>query len=125
MIEKWYRVLLWAYPRRFRRVRAQEMLTTLLDAARPGQRRPEWRDAANVVLRGLRYRFAVPRGAGYVSAAIVFALLCAVLVTAGVAFAAWRTAARAPLLPTALAVAGRAVPTRMWSQSPSIRRLRG
>jgi len=41
MIEKWYRVLLWAYPRRFRRVRAQEMLTTLLDAARPGQRRPE------------------------------------------------------------------------------------
>jgi hypothetical protein len=99
-----YRRLLLAYPRRYRRTRADEMLSTLLDAAEPGQRRPHWRDAANVVLRGLRCRFALPRGPLYPAAAITVALFGAVSASAAVAWS-WQTSDRGPSIESAMAVA--------------------
>jgi hypothetical protein len=60
-----YRRLLWAYPGWYRRERGQEILTTLLDAARPGQRRPAGGEVLGVVVQGLRCRLRPPRGLGY------------------------------------------------------------
>lgn len=56
-----YERLLWAYPRWYRRERGTEILTTLLDAAPPGRRRPSLADALDLVGRGLRRRLAPPR----------------------------------------------------------------
>jgi hypothetical protein len=39
-LESWYRLLMWAYPARYRHDRGEEMLGTLLDLAGPGRRRP-------------------------------------------------------------------------------------
>jgi hypothetical protein len=55
-----YRRLLLAYPRSYRRVRGLEMLTTLLDTARPDQRRPSAREVVDIVVGGLACRFRVP-----------------------------------------------------------------
>ena len=104
-LARWYRWLLLAYPRRYRRSRGLEIVSTLLDAAEPGQRRPRWRDAANLVLRGLMRRFEIPRGPGYALAAAIFALFCAFGVSAGTAWAAWQRPERVPSPSTALAVA--------------------
>jgi hypothetical protein len=106
-LERWYRRLLWAYPKRFRRARGPELLTTLLDAARPGQQRPRWRDAVNVLVRGLGCRLAVPRGAGYVTAAVVVALFGGFLASVGLV---WTASSRLPELGAAAAVARVAVP---------------
>lgn len=60
-----YRILLLAYPRWYRRERAPEMLTTLLDAAPPGVRRPPVRDVVDLIAGGLRCRLRPPAGVGY------------------------------------------------------------
>jgi hypothetical protein len=116
-LARWYRRLLHAYPRRYRRLRATEMLTTLLDAAEPGQRRPHPRDALDLLLRGVRCRFAIPRGPAHLMLAylMVAALLSAFAglgAAAAVGWATWRTAAPAPDLASARAVAAVAVPLR-------------
>ena len=80
-LERAYRRLLRAYPRRYRR---DEVLTTLLDAARPGQRRPDPREAAHLLLSGIRCRFTPPRGQS--SWVVVMALIGAI---AGGALAGW------------------------------------
>jgi hypothetical protein len=49
-----YQRLLWAYPNWYRRERGLEILTTLLDAAQPGQHRPTSRDVINVTVQGVR-----------------------------------------------------------------------
>ncbi|WIM96356.1 hypothetical protein ACTOB_008546 [Actinoplanes oblitus] len=59
-LERSYRRLLWAYPRFYRRERGVEILTTLLDAAEPGQTRPSRGEAMYLLLVGLRYRFVPP-----------------------------------------------------------------
>lgn len=51
-----YQRLLLAYPPAYRASRGQEILTTLLEAARPGQRFPTAREAAGLLLGGLRAR---------------------------------------------------------------------
>jgi hypothetical protein len=56
-----YRLLVMAYPRWYRRERGQEMITTLLDDAAPGQRRPRYADALNLIGVGLRTRLTPPR----------------------------------------------------------------
>jgi hypothetical protein len=56
-----YRILMLAYPRWHRRERGLELLTTLLDDAAPGQRRPRLVDAANVLRAGLLTRLRPPR----------------------------------------------------------------
>jgi hypothetical protein len=70
-----YRRLMLVYPRWYRAERGLELLTTLLDDAPPGRRRPTLGDAADLVRGGLRARIRPPRGFG--------AYLAAVLVTAG------------------------------------------
>jgi hypothetical protein len=85
-----YRRLLWAYPRHYRRARGEEMVSLLLDAAGPGQRRPSLPDATNLVLRGVAARLAVPRGPAYAAAAVVAALFGGVLLSASATAVALR-----------------------------------
>jgi len=56
-LERWGRLLLHAYPPEYRQRRGAEIVATLLDTARPGQRLPA-ADAADVVRAGLRERLA-------------------------------------------------------------------
>ena len=70
-LDRWYRWLLWAYPAWYRRERGQEMLTTLLDAARPGQRRPTRREVLDLAVQGVRCRLRLPRGLGYRIVALI------------------------------------------------------
>lgn len=57
-----YARLLLAYPRAYRRDNGPELMTTLLDAAAPGQRKPWPSDARNLIAGGLRQRFRLPAG---------------------------------------------------------------
>ena len=95
-LERSYRRLLLAYPRRYRRTRGPELLTTLLDASGPDQRRPHWRDAVNVVGSGLRYRFALPGGRWLATAVVFVALATAALGAAAGARLGWQDAPDLP-----------------------------
>ena len=55
-LERRCRLLLRAYPGWYRRVRAEEMLGTLLEATPPGRRWPSFRDTRGLVIGGLRVR---------------------------------------------------------------------
>ena len=57
--------LLAAYPNWYRDERGLEMLTTMLDAARPDQRRPALHDLRDVLMAGLLCRLRPPRPVGY------------------------------------------------------------
>ncbi len=61
-LERGYRRLLLAYPRRHRHRHGTELVTTLLEMAAPGQRRPRIGDALHLVASGLRLRFRLPAG---------------------------------------------------------------
>jgi hypothetical protein len=56
-LQSWYRLLMRAYPPRWRRERQAEMLATLQDLSAPGQRVPTARDAADIVRGGLVARW--------------------------------------------------------------------
>lgn len=56
ILERRYRYLLRTYPPAHRARRHDEILTTLMEAARPGQRFPAAREAASLFLSGLRAR---------------------------------------------------------------------
>lgn len=58
-LEARYRWLLRAYPAAYRRARGDEMIGTLMEAAKPGQRRPSLREAGSLALRGLQTRAGV------------------------------------------------------------------
>jgi hypothetical protein len=78
-----YHRMLRAYPRRFRQVYGEELITTMLDAAGQGQRTPTAREAFDLITGGLRYRFALPGATAHrLVAALVAALfglgLCAI-----------------------------------------------
>ncbi|GAA2904448.1 hypothetical protein GCM10010517_70530 [Streptosporangium fragile] len=62
--ERRCRLLMRAYPPRFREYRGQEVLGTLLDLAAPGQTRPTFRDSLDIVRGGLltRLRDRPPAG---------------------------------------------------------------
>lgn len=70
-LERSYRRLLCAYPRFYRRERGLEILTTLLDAAEPGQVRPSPSEAMSLLWIGLRYRFVPPTRIGRLAAGLV------------------------------------------------------
>jgi hypothetical protein len=55
-LERRYRRLLLAYPAEYRRERGDEIVGILLDDAPPGRTRPDWREAVDLVLGGLRRR---------------------------------------------------------------------
>ncbi|MEU6022540.1 hypothetical protein [Micromonospora sp. NPDC047134] len=61
-LERGYRRLLLAYPGRHRHRHGTELVTTLLEMAAPGQRRPGLGDALHLVGSGLRLRFRLPAG---------------------------------------------------------------
>ncbi|GIJ60892.1 hypothetical protein [Virgisporangium aurantiacum] len=105
-----YRRLLWAYPRDYRRARGTEMLTTLLDAAEPGRRRPAFRDALNLVVRGLRCRLSVPNHPGYVVVACLAAMAVAGIGAWSGAMAGWQRGTSLPTTGEVVAAATVAVP---------------
>ena len=76
VLERRYRRLLLAFPGRFRRGRGTEIVTTLLEMAEPGQRRPALADAWHLMVSGVRQRFRLParRPLAWV-AAVVLALI--------------------------------------------------
>lgn len=78
-----YRRLMTVYPRWYRQERGLELLTTLLDAAAPGQRRPGWTDVADLLGGGMRARLRPPRGAGSYAGTTVIALWMALAGAAG------------------------------------------
>ena len=55
-LERWYRLLMFAYPGDFDAEREEEMVATLLPLAKPGQQRPTIREAASLVVAGLGTR---------------------------------------------------------------------
>jgi hypothetical protein len=63
-LDERYSKLLFAYPDDYRERHEAEMVSTLLDVARPGQRFPSCREAAGLVVGGLRTRarWAVSEG---------------------------------------------------------------
>jgi hypothetical protein len=58
-LEQRYRRLLRSYPRTYREERSEEIISTLLQLAHPGQRRPTIREAVALVLGGLRTRAGI------------------------------------------------------------------
>ncbi|GIH18399.1 hypothetical protein [Rugosimonospora africana] len=60
-LEGRYRRLLRSYPRAYRQERADEIVSTLMELAEPGQRHPTVREAAALVLGGLRARAGAHR----------------------------------------------------------------
>jgi len=113
-LERRYRLLLKAYPRDYRAAKGEEILATLLDNARPGQRLPSLADAADIVGHAARRRasreleeaagLAAPWALAIVAgiAAFVWWRVEQVIATTGpIAYAAWLLAAAgAVLLPT-------------------------
>jgi DNA-directed RNA polymerase specialized sigma24 family protein len=77
-----YRRLLIAYPDSYRRQRGEELLGTLLDTARPGQRRPTLAEAADLMLGGLRQRLGGSLAAD-LEAGLAFAAPFALALAAG------------------------------------------
>ncbi|MBQ1060927.1 hypothetical protein ACGFJ4_03485 [Micromonospora chalcea] len=90
-LERAYRRLLWAYPGFYRRERGPEILTTLLDAAEPGQVRPSRGEAAHLLVNGLRYRFVPPTWIGRLATGLV-AIWAAVVLSGAGALAVWALA---------------------------------
>ncbi|HZM80815.1 MAG TPA: hypothetical protein VFC19_34265 [Candidatus Limnocylindrales bacterium] len=114
-LERRYRLLLKAYPAEYRAVRGDEIVATLLDNARPGQRVPSPADVADILGHALRRRFSpdLQEAAG-LAAPWALALIAGVagfvwwrvepmITTTGpIAYAAWLLAAAgAVLLPSA------------------------
>lgn len=60
-LERRYGRLLLAYPAPYRAARGDEILGTLMEAARPGQTRPTLRERRALLLGGLRVRFGADR----------------------------------------------------------------
>ena len=58
VLERRYRLLLKAYPADYRAMRGAEIVATLLDNARPGQRVPSLADAADIFGHAMRRRFS-------------------------------------------------------------------
>jgi hypothetical protein len=74
-----YRRLMCVYPRWYRVERGTELVTTLLDDAMPGQRRPTRAEVIDLVRGGLRTRLRLPGGAGPRVVAALIALYVAVV----------------------------------------------
>ncbi|MFV2103854.1 hypothetical protein [Micromonospora sp. LOL_024] len=74
-LECGYRALLLAYPRRHRRRHGTEVITTLLEMAEPGQRRPRTGEAMHLIASGLRLRFRLPAGRPFMTIAALLTAL--------------------------------------------------
>ncbi|HCT78837.1 MAG TPA: hypothetical protein DGG94_17180 [Micromonosporaceae bacterium] len=85
VLRRRYQRLLWAYPNWYRQERGLEMLSTLLEGSKPGQRRPSNADILDVIGRGLRCRFRIPRGHQHAFITVIAMLFCAFTGSAAVA----------------------------------------
>ncbi|TDB81776.1 hypothetical protein [Micromonospora sp. KC721] len=98
-LEAWYRLLLCAYPRHYRRERGAEMIGTLMEAAGTDQRRPTVREAVILILRGLQARAGTHHarsvGAGTRGALRLAVLLLLAYATAGSLIESGRVLSRA------------------------------
>ena len=92
-LERQYRLLLRAYPRRYRARRGEEIIGTLLDAAAPGQRRPSRADVADLLGGGVRERLGLNALPGLANG-LRLAGPIALTITAGLAAGSWVTGAR-------------------------------
>jgi len=102
-LERRYRTLLLAYPVRYRRRHGTEMVTTLLEMAAAGQRRPGVAEALHLLGSGLRQRFRLPAGR---PVAVVAAILVALTMGAfGAAVGSWVGAQTFADLPDDAAIA--------------------
>ena len=108
-LERAYRRLLLAYPGGYRRQHGAEIVTTLLEMADPGQRRPARADAWHLLASGLRQRFRLParRPLAWV-AAVLITLITGAL---GAAAGSWAGAQTLAPLPTQAALAERVTGT--------------
>ncbi|MCN0180111.1 hypothetical protein [Salinispora arenicola] len=95
-LERWYRRLLWAYPIGYRRTHGQEILTTLMDSAEPGQRTPNRADVADLLRGALRQWFRLPTGIPAVATAMVVAVALGAAGAVAASWLAWQTAAGLP-----------------------------
>ncbi|WP_157437387.1 hypothetical protein [Actinoplanes subtropicus] len=82
-LERRYRRLMTAYPRRHRREYEEEMVAVLLAAAEPGKRRPDLRDGADLLVNALVVRL---RGWGGVLGAEAWRRAASVVQLAGALF---------------------------------------
>ncbi|WP_155370142.1 hypothetical protein [Catellatospora vulcania] len=96
-LERSYQRLLRAYPGFYRRERGLEILTTLLDAARPGQVRATFGEAVHLIASGLRLRLVPPGWAGKTAAGIATLWMAVVLGGVG-AYLAWDDPSARPAL---------------------------
>ncbi|GIH04929.1 hypothetical protein Rhe02_29960 [Rhizocola hellebori] len=88
-----YRLLLWAYPRDYRRERGVEMVSTLLDA---GHARPGWRVTFNLVVHGMRCRLGRPASRSVALWAVLMSVVCGLYGSALGARVGWETARPLP-----------------------------
>ncbi|WP_433056241.1 hypothetical protein [Dactylosporangium sp. CS-033363] len=86
-LESRYRRLLRAYPAAYRRERGDEIVTILLDTAKPGQTRPTRAEVKDLIANGVRQRFRLPVGR-----LMVVAAACSALAVGGIGAAAGSTA---------------------------------
>ncbi|WP_229074856.1 hypothetical protein [Actinoplanes sp. DH11] len=108
-LERAYRRLLRAYPGDFRQRHGHEIVTTLLEMAEPGRRRPVAGDAWHLIGSGLRQRFRLPAGRPLAwVAAVLVTLIGGAFGAAAGSWAAERTFPQAPDV-AAAAVLHRAV----------------
>jgi hypothetical protein len=105
-----YRRLLFAYPRAYRRLRGDELLGALLDAAPPGRTRPTAREAANLLRHGLRARLGRPGSRTVVAWAVLTVVIGGVFSAAFATRAAWQTARPLPRTAEARAMLAEILP---------------
>ncbi|WP_229074855.1 hypothetical protein [Actinoplanes sp. DH11] len=114
-LERAYRRLLRAYPRAYRRRHGHEIVTTLLEMAEPGRRRPSRTERWHLIGSGLRQRFRLPAGRP-------LALVAAVLVTliggaSGAAAGSWTAERTSTAVPSQAGV--EALHERLLGDTPS------
>jgi hypothetical protein len=103
-LESTYRRLLLAYPRRYRRSRGLEMLTTLMDSSPADRTRPPLRQAVGLMAAGIACRLRQPRGFIYPVLATICALVLGFFAGAAGAWAGWQTAGPLPTAAEAAAI---------------------
>jgi hypothetical protein len=87
-LERRYRRLLKAFPRRYRAAREDEMVATLLETARPEQRRPSAGEVTDILGSALAERMGVHAVPGFATGLRLIAPLAATL-AAGLAVSDW------------------------------------
>ena len=95
-LERAYRRLLLAYPGHYRRHRGPEIVTTLLEMAEPGRRRPAAGDAWHLLASGVRQRFRLPAGKPALLVAVLALLVGGAFGAAAGSWTAERTFADVP-----------------------------